>query len=163
MVMDRQSSRVPDFQSSTRIGSGTLELGNSGTQSFGSGIDTRNDAKNALGAPLETCGTDPMTGYFRDGCCNTDATDRGSHTVCVRLTAEFLAFSKQCGNDLSTPRPEYNFAGLKPGDRWCLCAARWKEAFDAGAAPHVYLAATHERATDIVSIEALRRFALDLN
>jgi uncharacterized protein (DUF2237 family) len=104
-----------------------------------------------------------MTGYFRDGCCNTDESDRGSHTVCARVTAEFLEFSKARGNDLSTPRPEFNFPGLKPGDRWCLCAARWKEAFEAGAAPHVFLGATHERATDIVPLADLKRFALDLN
>lgn len=121
------------------------------------------NAKNALGGPLDTCGTNPMTGYFRDGCCNTDESDRGSHTVCARVTAEFLEFSKARGNDLSTPRPEFNFPGLKPGDRWCLCAARWKEAFEAGAAPHVFLGATHERATDIVPLADLKRFALDLN
>lgn len=120
-------------------------------------------AKNALGGALETCSTSPMTGYFRDGCCNTDATDRGSHTVCVRVTAEFLAFSRERGNDLSTPAPEHGFPGLKPGDRWCLCASRWQEALDAGAAPHVFLGATHERATDLVRLEDLKRFALDLN
>ena len=121
------------------------------------------DAKNILGGPLATCGTDPMTGYFRDGCCNTDATDRGSHTVCTRVTAEFLEFSKARGNDLTTPRPEHNFRGLKPGDQWCLCASRWKEAYDAGKAPHVMLTATHERAADIVPLAALKKFALDLN
>jgi len=124
---------------------------------------TASEAKNALGTKLATCGTEPMTGYFRDGCCRTDASDRGSHTVCARVTAEFLAFSKGRGNDLSTPRLELGFAGLKPGDRWCLCASRWLEAYEAGAAPHVYLAATHERALDIVPRDALLRFALDLS
>jgi hypothetical protein len=104
-----------------------------------------------------------MTGYFRDGCCNTDASDRGSHTICTRVTAEFLELSKRRGNDLSTPAPAHKFPGLKPGDSWCLCASRWKEAYEAGAAPRVYLAATHERALDIVSLDALREYALDLN
>jgi len=125
--------------------------------------NTISEAKNALGTKLETCGTEPMTGYFRDGCCRTDASDRGSHTVCARVTAEFLAFSKGRSNDLSTPRLELGFAGLKPGDRWCLCASRWLEAYEAGAAPHVHLAATHERALDIVPRDALFRFALDLS
>jgi hypothetical protein len=121
------------------------------------------DAKNVLGGPLKVCGRDPMTGYFRDGCCNTDASDRGSHTICTRVTAEFLELSKRRGNDLSTPAPAHKFPGLKPGDSWCLCASRWKEAYEAGAAPRVYLAATHERALDIVSLDALREYALDLN
>lgn len=121
------------------------------------------DAKNILGGPLQTCSTDPMTGFFRDGCCNTDASDRGSHTVCTRVTAEFLEFSKSRGNDLSTPRPEFDFKGLKPGDQWCLCASRWKEAYEAGAAPHVILQATHERAGDIVPLALLKKVALDLN
>ncbi len=116
-----------------------------------------------LGTPLRDCSHSPNTGFFRDGCCNTDANDTGSHTVCAQMTEEFLAFSKASGNDLSTPRPEFGFPGLKPGDRWCLCAARWKEADDAGAAPHVYLGATHERALDTVSYEALKKLALDLN
>ncbi len=120
-------------------------------------------AKNVLGGELVLCGQRPMTGYFRDGCCNTDATDLGSHTVCTRVTAEFLEFSKSRGNDLSTPVREHGFPGLKPGDTWCLCAARWKEAHDAGAAPHVILGATHERALDHVPLDALKRLALDLN
>jgi uncharacterized protein len=120
-------------------------------------------ARNVLGGPLQTCGMKPKTGYFRDGCCNTDASDRGSHTICAKVTAEFLEFSKSRGNDLSTPAPSFGFAGLKPGDTWCLCAARWKEAYEAGAAPHVMLAATHERALDVVSFETLKGFALDLN
>lgn len=121
------------------------------------------DAKNVMGRPLATCGLDPITGYFRDGCCNTDVNDHGVHTVCARVTAEFLAFSKARGNDLSTPRPELGFAGLRPGDAWCLCAARWKEAFEAGAAPHVVLEATHARTLDVVPLEVLTPFAVDVN
>lgn len=121
------------------------------------------DAKNVMSRPLATCGLDPITGYFRDGCCNTDANDHGVHTVCARVTAEFLAFSKARGNDLSTPRPELGFAGLRPGDAWCLCAARWKEAFEAGAAPHVVLEATHARTLEVVPLEVLTPFAVDVN
>ena len=106
---------------------------------------------------------DPITGFFRNGCCDTNEMDRGSHTVCAVMTAEFLAFSKAAGNDLSTPRPEFGFPGLKPGDRWCLCAARFLEAFEAGHAPRVRLTATHRRALDIVPIEALRQMALERN
>jgi uncharacterized protein (DUF2237 family) len=118
-------------------------------------------AKNVLGGKLDTCSLKPLTGFFRDGCCNTDDNDRGSHTVCAQVTAEFLDFSVAMGNDLVTPMPQYNFPGLKPGDRWCVCAGRWKEAFDAGAAPGVFLRATHERVLDIVPFEDLVRFALD--
>ncbi|MBL8737826.1 MAG: DUF2237 domain-containing protein [Planctomycetes bacterium] len=117
-------------------------------------------AKNVLGGELKTCSEQPMTGFFRDGCCNTDAHDLGAHTVCAELTEEFLHFSKEAGNDLSTPRPEFAFPGLKPGDRWCLCAARWVEAFEAGAAPRVVLEATHERTLDYVPLATLRRFAI---
>ncbi|GAB5458856.1 MAG: DUF2237 family protein [Henriciella sp.] len=116
-------------------------------------------AKNVLGTDLVECGTDPMTGFFRDGCCNTSAMDRGMHTVCARVTADFLTFSKAAGNDLSTPRPEFAFPGLKPGDRWCLCAARWAEAFEAGMAPKVVLEATHEATLSVVSLEALKAHA----
>ncbi|QYK41411.1 MAG: DUF2237 domain-containing protein [Paracoccaceae bacterium] len=116
---------------------------------------------NVLGGPLEPCSTDPVTGFFRNGCCDTGPADRGSHTVCAVMTAEFLALSKYLGNDLSTPRPEYGFKGLKPGNRWCLCAARFLQAHDEGAAPQVNLAATHARALDIVPIEVLRANALD--
>ena len=105
-------------------------------------------ARNVLGGELADCSERPLTGFFRDGCCNTSDQDRGSHTVCVLTTAEFLAFSSARGNDLSTPVPEFEFPGLKPGDRWCLCAARWQEAFAAGKAPRVVLQATHERALD---------------
>lgn len=117
--------------------------------------------KNVLGGVLDDCSRDPMTGFFRDGCCNTSDTDQGSHTVCVEMTADFLSFSKARGNDLSTPMPQFGFPGLKPGDRWCLCAARWQEAFDAGKAPRVRLAATHERALRIVRLEDLLRYAID--
>ena len=113
---------------------------------------------NVLGGKLETCSQDPLTGFFRDGACNTCAEDRGSHTVCAHMTAEFLAFSKYVGNDLSTPRPEYGFAGLKPGDQWCLCASRFLQAHDEGCAPKVRLEATHERALDIVSLDVLKHY-----
>ncbi len=114
---------------------------------------------NVLGGPLELCSSAPVTGYFRDGHCNTCAEDQGSHTVCVAVTAEFLAFSKYLGNDLSTPRPEFRFAGLKPGDQWCLCAARFLQAHDEGCAPNVRLEATHARATEIVPLEVLKACA----
>ncbi len=119
--------------------------------------------KNVLGEPLEICSTRPLTGFTRSGCCETGAEDVGSHTVCARVTEEFLDFSRSRGNDLSTPVPELGFRGLKPGDRWCLCAARWKEALDAGSAPRVLLRATHERALEILSIEDLKIHAIDLN
>ena len=118
------------------------------------------DSVNVLGTELSLCGTDPVTGFFRDGHCNTCAADQGSHTVCAVMTAEFLAFSKYVGNDLSTPRPEYRFAGLKPGDSWCLCAARFLQAHDEGCAPKVSLEATHKRALDVVSLEVLRDYAV---
>ncbi len=117
--------------------------------------------RNVLGRVLEPCSTAPLTGFFRDGHCNTCAEDRGSHTVCAVMTAEFLAYSKYVGNDLSTPRPEARFAGLKPGDRWCLCAARFLQAHDEGCAPKVHLAATHLRATDIVALDILKLHAED--
>lgn len=116
---------------------------------------------NVLGDPLEPCSTDPVTGFFRDGACNTCAEDRGSHTVCAVLTAEFLAYSKYVGNDLSTPRPKFRFAGLKPGDRWCLCASRFMQAADEGAAPGVLLPSTHRRALDIVPLEVLMDHACE--
>jgi uncharacterized protein (DUF2237 family) len=120
-------------------------------------------ALNVLGQPLAPCSLDPLTGFYRDGCCNTGYEDTGIHTVCVRVTARFLAFSKQRGNDLSTPAPQFGFAGLQPGDQWCLCAGRWKEALDAGLAPPVVLAATHEETLAIVALEDLKRHALDLS
>jgi uncharacterized protein len=116
-----------------------------------------------FGRPLEPCSERPKTGFFRDGCCNTSPDDRGAHVVCAQMTAEFLAFSRERGNDLSTPAPQFGFPGLRPGDRWCLCAERWKEALDAGCAPPLYLASTHERALEYISFEQMRRYALDLN
>ena len=115
---------------------------------------------NVLGEPLKPCSYDPRTGFFRDGCCNTGGMDRGRHTVCVRVTEEFLAFSLRQGNDLSTPRPDYGFPGLRPGDRWCLCAARWVQAFSAGVAPKVVLASTHRATLEIVPLEMLRAHAM---
>ena len=117
---------------------------------------------NVLGEALELCSTDPMTGYFRNGACDTCAQDNGSHTVCAVLTAEFLAFSKYVGNDLSTPRPEFGFPGLNPGDGWCLCASRFLQAHDEGCAPRVNLSATHQRALDIVPLEVLQEHAAQL-
>ncbi len=119
--------------------------------------------RNVLGGPLGVCSERPVTGFFRDGCCNTSDEDIGRHTVCVLMTEEFLAFSQARGNDLSTPRPEFGFPGLNPGDRWCLCAARWLEALEAGAAPRVVLNATTEATLDIVSLEMLKPYAVDLN
>jgi len=115
---------------------------------------------NVLGGALELCGTDPVTGFFRDGYCNTCDRDQGSHTVCARVTKEFLAFSKYVGNDLSTPRPDYGFAGLKPGDLWCLCAGRFLQAHEEGCAPEIRLEATHVRALDIVPIDVLKEYAV---
>ena len=117
---------------------------------------------NVLGGPLETCSTAPVTGFFRNGCCDTGPMDTGQHTVCAEMTQEFLALSKYLGNDLSTPRPEYGFAGLKPGDHWCLCAARFYQAHEEGAAPKVRLAATHIRTLDIVPLSILKEYAVDL-
>jgi uncharacterized protein len=118
--------------------------------------------RNVLGGELEECGTDPLTGFYRDGCCTTGPEDLGSHTVCAVVTAEFLAHQRAVGNDLVTPRPEYGFRGLSPGDRWCVVAARWLQAYEAGAAAPVVLAASHERALDIVPLDALREHAVDV-
>jgi uncharacterized protein (DUF2237 family) len=120
------------------------------------------EQRNVFGEPLAVCSAKPLTGFYRSGCCETGPEDVGIHTVCVEVTATFLAFSKTVGNDLSTPHPEFGFAGLKPGDRWCLCAARWQEALEAGAAPRVVLGATHEATLDIVRLADLKRYALDL-
>ena len=111
---------------------------------------------NVLGTTLVPCSYDPLTGYFRDGCCNTDENDQGSHVICAKVTQEFLDFSLQQGNDLITPRPEYRFKGLKAGDRWCLCALRWREAYEAGVAPETVLESTHIRTLDFVSLEQLK-------
>jgi uncharacterized protein len=118
------------------------------------------DAKNVLGGRLEVCCTEPMTGFYRDGLCSTGAGDMGVHVVCAQVTAEFLAYTKAQGNDLSTPMPAYQFPGLQPGDRWCLCASRWKEALDDGVAPLVDLAATHSRALEYVSLDDLQNHAI---
>jgi uncharacterized protein len=118
--------------------------------------------RNVLGGPLQPCGTDPVTGFYRDGTCTTGPEDLGSHTVCAVVTAEFLAQQRAVGNDLVTPRPEYRFDGLRPGDRWCVVAARWLQAYEAGVAAPVVLAATHARALDIVPLEALREHAVDV-
>ena len=118
-------------------------------------------AQNVLGGELEACSTDPLTGFYRNGCCDTGGEDTGVHTVCVRLTEEFLAYSRDVGNDLSTPRPEYGFAGLQPGDQWCLCASRWAEALEAGRAPEVVLEATHARTLEWVDLKDLRQHAVE--
>ncbi len=118
---------------------------------------------NVLGGALQPCSLQPVTGFYRDGCCNTGAEDVGLHTVCVVLTEAFLAFSRAHGNDLSTPMPQYGFSGLKPGDRWCLCAARWKEARDGDAAPHVVLEATHAATLRVVSLDELKKYAFRPN
>ncbi|MCG2580925.1 MAG: DUF2237 domain-containing protein [Marinobacter sp.] len=121
------------------------------------------EAVNVLGEQLEACGRDPETGFYRDGCCNTGPDDFGSHTVCVVVTDDFLAFSRTRGNDLSTPRPEFGFPGLKSGDNWCLCAARWQEAFEAGCAPRVRLRATHQAALEICVLADLKAHGTDLS
>ncbi len=119
------------------------------------------DERNVLGRPLQVCGTEPMTGFYRDGCCSTGPEDRGSHTICAVVTAEFLEHQRSVGNDLSTPRPELRFPGLRPGDSWCVVALRWLQAYDAGVAAPVVLAATHERALEIVPLAVLRAHAVD--
>ena len=125
-------------------------------------MDNEQTARNVLGQPLVPCSHDPMTGFFRDGCCRTREDDTGSHVVCARVTQAFLAFTRARGNDLGTPRPEWDFPGLQPGDRWCLCALRWKEAFEAGVAPPVLLESTHIRALDVLSLEQLQACAVQL-
>jgi len=117
-------------------------------------------ARNVLGTDLKTCSTDPMTGWYRDGCCNTGPGDTGLHTVCAKVTDDFLVFSKAAGNDLSTPHPEYDFPGLKHGDQWCLCVTRWVEAYEAGVAPMVDLEATHISALEFIDLDVLKKFAL---
>ena len=118
-------------------------------------------AKNVLGTELQSCSTDPVTGFYRTGCCDTGPEDFGLHLVCAEMTAEFLEFSRNAGNDLSTPVPEYGFPGLAPGDRWCLCVQRWKEALEAGMAPQVVLEATHISSLEFVSLEELQLYAVD--
>lgn len=128
-----------------------------------SGGGRRQPSLNVLGGTLQPCSIQPITGFFRDGCCATGPEDVGSHTVCTIMTADFLAFSRSSGNDLSTPLPQYGFPGLKPGDRWCLCAPRWREALDAGAAPQVVLQATEASALDFCRLEDLKAHAADIN
>lgn len=123
----------------------------------------RGSQLNVLGGPLLTCSDEPLTGFFRDGCCNTSDDDFGSHTICVVLTEEFLAYSKAAGNDLSTPRPEFDFPGLRSGQRWCLCAARWVEAWRAGKAPKVSLNSTNQAALEVVPLDLLKQHAIDLH
>jgi uncharacterized protein len=120
------------------------------------------EQRNVLGGALELCGTEPLTGFYRDGCCTSGPEDLGSHTVCTVVSAEFLAFQQEVGNDLSTARPEYGFPGLRPGDRWCVVAARWLQAYRAGAAAGVVLAATNARALEVVPVDALRQHAVDV-
>ena len=119
-------------------------------------------ARNVLNGPLQTCGTDPMTGFYRNGCCDTGGGDVGIHVLCAEMTAEFLAFSVAHGNDLVTPVPHFGFPGLRPGDRWCLCVERWKEAYEAGVAPPVILEATHMSALEFVSLDELREHAVEV-
>jgi len=118
---------------------------------------------NVFGEKLQSCSDDPLTGFLRDGCCNTNDHDVGSHTVCIKITSEFLEYSRFRGNDLSTPASEHGFPGLKPGDKWCLCALRWLEAYQHDMAPNIVLASTHQRASEIIPMELLRSFASDLN
>jgi len=138
-----------------------MPLDDSGWKGEGGG--GRGSAKNVLGGKLEICSLSPMTGFFRNGCCDTSREDVGSHTVCVVMTKEFLAFSKAAGNDLSTPVPDFGFPGLNPGDRWCLCAPRWQEALEVGSAPRVVLRATHEGALQHCNLEDLKKYAIDLS
>jgi len=121
------------------------------------------DSVNVFGERLISCGENPITGFFRDGCCNTNDQDFGSHTVCIEASEVFLEFSRFKGNDLSTPRPELGFSGIQPGDRWCLCAARWLEAHEQGMAPRVHLTRTHKKALEIIPLDILRTYAADLN
>ena len=121
------------------------------------------DSLNVFDEPLISCSEEPITGFYRDGCCNTSDSDIGSHTVCIQVTQEFLEYSRFRGNDLSTPMPDFGFPGLAEGDRWCLCASRWLEAFEQGMAPNVFLASTHKRALDIIDLSKLKQHALDIN
>lgn len=126
-------------------------------------MQEKTETLNVLGQPLVPCGQDPVTGFYRDGCCRVGPEDLGLHAVCAEMTAEFLAFTRRQGNDLSTPRPEFGFPGLNPGDRWCLCAGRWQEAFDAGQAPRVVLQGTDQAALEACRLADLKRCAVDLN
>ena len=126
-------------------------------------IEKKTEILNVLGEPIESCCKDPLTGFYRDGTCNTGPEDHGVHTVCVKITNEFLNFSKSVGNDLSTPMIEYGFPGLKEGDKWCVCLSRWKQAYEENYAPKVYLASTHEDSLKIISLEILKKYAIDIN
>ncbi|MBD3633292.1 MAG: DUF2237 domain-containing protein [Methylophaga sp.] len=121
------------------------------------------ESLNVFGEPLQSCSEEPLTGFYRDGCCNTSDADYGQHTVCVQVNQAFLEYSRFRGNDLTTPMEEFGFPGLKEGDRWCLCAVRWLEAYEHNMAPRVYLAGTHQRATEIIPLDLLKEFAADLN
>ncbi|WP_218153329.1 DUF2237 family protein [Methylophaga sulfidovorans] len=121
------------------------------------------ESLNVFGEKLESCSEDPLTGFYRDGCCNTSDVDYGQHTVCVQVSQAFLEYSRFRGNDLTTPVKEFGFPGLKPGDRWCLCAQRWLEAYEHDMAPKIHLAATHQRATEVIPLEVLKEYAADLN
>lgn len=121
------------------------------------------ESLNVFGEPLQSCSEDPLTGFYRDGCCNTSDADFGQHTVCVQVNQAFLEYSRFRGNDLTTPMEEFGFPGLKEGNRWCLCAVRWLEAYEHNMAPRVYLAGTHQRATEIIPLDLLKEFAADLN
>ncbi len=123
----------------------------------------KDESINVLGEPLEPCSTEPLTGFFRDGCCNTCKEDVGSHTVCVEMTTAFLEYSRFAGNDLSTPHPEFSFPGLKDGDRWCLCASRWLQAYEKGVAPRIFLRNTHVRALDVIPADLLEEYAVNVN
>lgn len=123
----------------------------------------KDESLNVFGEELTPCGTDPVTGFFRDCCCNTSDQDFGSHTVCIQATEDFLQYSRFRGNDLSTPMPDFGFPGLNPGDNWCLCASRWLEAYEQGMAPKVYLMRTHQKALEIVDLAKLKEFAIDIN
>lgn len=129
--------------------------------SYTNGNGHKPEPKNVLGGILKTCSTEPLTGFFRDGCCKTGLQDVGTHTVCTRVSDEFLKFSYVMGNDLITPHPEFQFPGLKAGDQWCLCASRWREALEAGVAPPVDLEATHEKTLEFVSLEDLKKYAIE--
>ena len=125
--------------------------------------DIKEESINVLGGELSPCSLEPLTGFFRDGCCNTCAQDTGSHTVCVEVTQAFLEYSRFAGNDLSTPHPEMGFPGLREGDRWCLCASRWLQAYEKGMAPRVFLNSTHRRALEVIPLVLLRSFAVTIN
>lgn len=137
---------------------GVLVRGNTAVETM-----TIYEPVNVFDEPLRSCSEDPLTGFLRDGCCNTNDQDAGSHTVCIQVTEQFLEYSRFAGNDLSTPHPEFGFPGLQPGDRWCLCAPRWLQAYQQGMAPRVFLTRTHKRALETIPMEVLREFAADLN